>query len=154
MRGQTQSPSIVAQASDIPLSTTLEATSHVPTTATPDVSIAATSEISTPATSHLSMVNSHVATATTYHLPTDEYIVEVTSTQGATMPPPRMTSLLYSDGSRPPPLIPATFYTATTPNSISPYRQFMSIAFAPRNLYESPLYTQAHRFPVLATTTH
>ena len=38
------------------------------------------------------MANSHVSTATTYHLPTDEYNVEVTSTQGATMPPPRMTS--------------------------------------------------------------
>ena len=92
-------------------SITSEATSHV--------SIAATSEISTPATFHLSMANSHVSTATTYHLPTDEYNVEVTSTQGAT---------------RPPPLIPATFYTAATPSSISPYRPFMSIAFAPGNL--------------------
>ena len=126
------------------------ATSHVPTAATSDVSIVATSEISTPATSHLSMANSHVSTATTYHLPTDEYNVE----KGATMPPPRMTSLLYSDGSRPPPLIPATFYTVATPSIISPYRPFMSTAFAPGNLYESPLSRQAHRFPASVITTH
>ena len=163
--GQTQSTSNVAQASDILLSTTsitseatshvpTAATSHVPTAATSDVSIVVTSEISTPATSHLSMANSHVSTATTYHFPTDEYNVEVTSTQGATMPPPRMTSLLYSDGSRPPPLIPATFYIAATPSSISPYRPFMSTAFAPGNLYELPLSTQAHRFPASVITTH
>ena len=63
------------------------ATSHVPTAATSHVSIVVTSEISIPATSHLSIANSHLSTATTYHLPTDEYNVEVTSTQGATMPP-------------------------------------------------------------------
>ena len=70
------------------------------------------------------------------------------------MLPPPITSLLYSDGSRPPPLIPATFYTAATPSSISPYRPFMSTAFAPGNLYESPLSTQAHRFPASVITTH
>ena len=129
------------------------ATFHVPTAATSHVPTAATSDVSTPATSHLSMATSYVSTATTYHLPTDEYYVEVTSTQRATMPPPRMTSLLYSDGSRPPPLIPATYYTAATPSSISPYRPFMSRAFVPRNLYESPLSTQAHRFPALVITT-
>ena len=70
------------------------------------------------------------------------------------MSSPRMTSLLYSDGSRPPPLIPATFHTATTPTSISPYRPFMSTVFAPGNLYESPLSTQVHRLPASAITTH
>ena len=166
--GQTQSPGIITQASDIPLSTTsitseatshvltaatshvpTAATSHVPTAATSDASIAATSEMSTPATSHLSMANSCVSTATTYHLPTDEYNVELTSTKGATIPPPRKTRLLY----RPLSLIPA-IYTTATPSSISPYRPFMSTAFTPGNLYESLLYTQVHRLPASAITTH
>jgi len=83
-----------------------------------------------------------------FFLPTGLYNTGLKNTQAITMLSPHMT---YSDGLRPPPMIPATptFQIAGLPSGISPSRPVT----APRNPYALQPSTQAHGSSTAAIMT-